>query len=165
MRLMVIALAAAFVAVPLAGQGQEVPKYVSDAGMRWNVPVRLLVAIMRQESGGRPWAVNVAGIAHQPGSRGEALEIIRDAQAAGKSFDVGLMQINSTWIRRLNLPPEYALEPVNNVFIGAWILSQEIARHGLGWRAVASYHTPVDKNPDRGRRYALAVIEHLWKLP
>ena len=92
------------------------------------------------------------------------MEIIHTAQASGQSFDVGLMQINAEWLRRLKLSPDFIIEPANNIQLGAWILSQEIARHGLGWKAVASYHTPVAKYPERARLYAIAVINHLWNM-
>jgi soluble lytic murein transglycosylase-like protein len=148
-----------------AGTGGDIQAHILDASARWNVPARLLMAIIRQESGGNPWAVNVAGKAYTPRSRAEALKIIHGASTSGKSYDLGLMQVNSAWLKRLNFAPEFALEPKNNVFIGAWILSQEIARYGLTWRAVAAYHTPVGKNPERGRRYAISIIEQLRKIP
>jgi soluble lytic murein transglycosylase-like protein len=75
------------------------------------------------------------------------------------------MQINSYWLRRFGFTPEYVIEPQKNIIIGTWILSKEIQRYGLGWKAVASYHTPVDRNPDRGRNYAISVINHLKRMP
>ncbi|EGY27051.1 lytic transglycosylase catalytic domain protein [Desulfovibrio sp. A2] len=56
------------------------------------------------------------------------------------------------------------IEPPANVVIGVWILSQEIKRYGLNWKAVASYHTPLSKNPERGRIYAEYVYHHLLKV-
>jgi soluble lytic murein transglycosylase-like protein len=138
--------------------GVDQEKLVSAACARWNVPQKLVLAIIARESGHNPWAVNVAGIAHMPSSRAEALRIANAAWAAGKSFDLGLMQINSYWLRRFGLFPEYVLEPRRNIIIGTWILSQEIARHGLGWRAVAGYHTP---DAERGKKYALSILKQL----
>lgn len=136
-------------------------EYISAAAKHFDVPERLIRAIMRQESNFNPWAVNVAGVGHMPGSREEALEIANRAWAEGCSFDVGLMQINSWWLRRFGLTPEYVIDPERNIIIGAWILSKEIDRFGLGWKAVASYHTPVNRHAERGRKYAAAVIQHL----
>ncbi|MDR2076404.1 MAG: lytic transglycosylase domain-containing protein [Desulfovibrio sp.] len=138
--------------------GVDQEKLVSVACARWNVPQKLVLAIIARESGHHPWAVNVAGRAHLPSSRDEALRIANAAWAAGKSFDLGLMQINSYWLKRFGFSPEYVLEPRRNVIIGTWILSREIARHGLSWKAVAGYHTP---DAERGKRYAVSILKHL----
>ena len=71
------------------------------------------------------------------------------------------MQINVWWLRRLGISPETALEPKNNVLLGVWILAQEIKRYGLNWKAVASYHTPLARNPEKGRLYAANVVNHI----
>lgn len=135
--------------------------YFREACELWHVPEKLALAIAGVESGLNPWAVNVAGQSYQPRSREASLAIIDKAWARGASFDIGLMQINSYWLRKYGLDPHAMLQPRENVVMGTWILAQEIKRFGLGWKAVASYHTPVAKNPERGRRYALMVIKKL----
>jgi len=122
-----------------------------------DAPPALLNAIGIQESGMKPFAVNVAGKEHNPATRAEALQIIRQAQAAGKSFDVGLFQINSWWIERYHIAPESLLDPATNRQWGMFVLSQEIARHGLNWRAVGKYHSP---DMERGRCYAWNIYRH-----
>ncbi len=138
--------------------------YIIKASRHWKVPSRLALAIARVESGLNPWAVNVAGRGYQPETREEASELIDQAWSRGASFDVGLMQINSYWMRRYGIDPQLLLEPRRNAIMGVWILSKEIERFGLTWRAVASYHTPVDKNPERGKNYALTVIRQIKNL-
>jgi soluble lytic murein transglycosylase-like protein len=145
--------------------GVDYMPHVAEACARWNVPTKLVLAIIQQESGGNPWAVNVEGHSYFPESRAAALRLADSARLAGKSYDLGLMQINSFWLRRFKLPPDFVIEPRNNIIIGAWILAAEIRRYGFGWQAVASYHTPVAKNPERARRYALAIISHLKRMP
>ena len=120
-------------------------------------PPKLVEAIARQESGLNPLAVNVAGKSFYPATREEAENIIRQAQAAGKSFDVGIMQINSWWMERLNINPVSLLDPATNEYWGKWILKEEISRHGLNWQAVGKYHSP---DTERGRRYAWLVYYH-----
>jgi len=122
-----------------------------------DTPPALLDAIGIQESGMKPLAVNVTGKDYYPASREEAIKIIRQAQAAGKSFDVGLYQINSWWMERYGIPPESLLDPKINRQWGMFILSQEIARHGLNWKAVGKYHSP---DMERGRRYAWKIYRH-----
>lgn len=120
-------------------------------------PAPLVEAIARQESGLNPLAVNIAGKSYYPATRKEAEQLIQKAIAAGLSFDVGKMQINSWWMERLAIDPFSLLDPATNERWGKWILAEEIARHGLNWKAVGKYHSP---DPERGRRYAWLVYRH-----
>ena len=120
-------------------------------------PAQLVEAIARQESGLNPLAVNIAGKSYYPATREEAERLIRDALAAGKSFDVGVMQINSWWMERLGIDPPSLLDPATNERWGKLILAEEIVRHGLNWTAVGKYHSP---DPERGRVYAWLVYRH-----
>lgn len=120
-------------------------------------PPGLVKAIVRQESGLDPLAINVAGKSYYPATRAEAEQLIRKATAAGKSFDVGKMQINSWWMEHFAIDPFSLLDSDVNEAWGRWILAEEIARHGLSWQAVGKYHSP---DPERGRRYAWLVYRH-----
>ena len=131
------------------------------ASQTWEIPAPLIKAIAETESGYHPWAVNIAGRSYYPEAREEALNLIRSAMARKKSFDIGVMQLNSWWLKRLKLAPEQVLDPEPNILIGSWILAQELYRHGYHWKAVGSYHTPVDKNPERARQYASKVLSKM----
>jgi soluble lytic murein transglycosylase-like protein len=148
---------------PAFAQGTEVgfEQQFSEACKLWKVPPKLALAIARQESGLHPWAVNVAGQGYIFKTRGEALRMVDLAWRRGDSFDVGLMQINSYWMRRFGLDPHLVLDPRINVTLGVWILAKEIERFGITWQAVASYHTPLDRNPERGRNYAASVLRQI----
>jgi len=126
---------------------------------KYGVPKALVQAIALQESGGNPWAVNVAGKTFQASSKDEALSIIKKYDV--RSYDVGLMQINSQWLRKFQISPETALEPRNNVLIGVWVLANSIRQHGLSWKAVGAYHSPT---PERQRRYVRSVAKHLNRI-
>lgn len=120
------------------------------------VPGALLEVVARLESGMNPLAVNVEGKTFFPADREEAEGIIRKAREAGKSYDVGLFQINSWWIERYGIPPESLLDAKINRQWGMFIMADEIARHGLTWMAVGKYHSP---DVERARRYAWKVYE------
>ncbi len=120
-------------------------------------PAPLVEAIARQESGLNPLAVNIAGKSYCPATQEEAKQLIQKAIATGQPFDVGMMQINSWWMDRLGLDPFSLLDPATNQRWGKWILAEEIARHGLNWKAVGKYHSP---DPERGRKYAWLVYRH-----
>jgi hypothetical protein len=120
-------------------------------------PSALVRAIIRVESGGNPFAVFVGGFTHYPDTKEEALRLIAKAVESGKNFDVGLMQINSWWMRRYGIPPESLLDPAVNMMWGSRILAGEISRHGLTWKAVGKYHSP---DTERGRLYAWKIYRH-----
>ncbi|MBO4336133.1 MAG: lytic transglycosylase domain-containing protein [Desulfovibrio sp.] len=130
-------------------------------GRYFGIPYQLLMAIARQESDCRPLVINIAGRDHYPGSASEALDLIRQAKARGQSYDVGLMQINSQWLQRFGISAELLLEPRNNIFMGAYILAQEIRRSGLSWQAVGHYHS---KSRKRAENYAGKIKGHLLTL-
>ena len=134
--------------------GLFVPLYKADGQ---EPPPELVKAIARQESGLNPLAINIAGKSHYPATREEAEGLIREAVAAGKSFDVGKMQINSWWMERFSIDPFSLLDPAVNEAWGKRILTEEIARHGFNWQAIGKYHSP---DRERGRRYAWLVYYH-----
>ncbi|MDD4456434.1 MAG: transglycosylase SLT domain-containing protein [Syntrophotalea acetylenica] len=109
-----IALALALCFLPFGGVKAQEP------------PPALVKAIARQESGLNPLAVNVAGKSYYPATREEAERLIREAIAAGKSFDVGRMQINSWWMNRFGIDPVSLLDPDVNEAWGKRILAEEI---------------------------------------
>lgn len=151
-------------AARLQDRQQELEPLFDAPCARYQVPKVLALAIARQESGCHPWIINISGHDVRPSSREEALRYAQWAMNAGRSFDVGVMQVNVYWIRKYGWPLEQVLEPGNNIKIGVWILAQEIRRHGLNWRAVAYYHTPLHRNPERGRAYAQAIIGHVKNI-
>ena len=123
------------------------------------IPKILVQAIIKQESNGHPWAVNIGGRSYRPQNKKEALALIRKHNA--RSFDLGLMQVNSQWLRKFNISPDLAIEPAVNVRLGIWILAQTILQHGFNWKAVGAYHSP---SPHRQQLYAQKIARHLHKL-
>lgn len=132
--------------------------FFSAYSKKAKVPKELAVAIARQESGLNPNCVNVEGDDLTPATREEAVAIIRLAQAQDKSYDVGLMQINSQWVKAWNIDPTTLLDPETNIRLGIKILRDEIDRHGMNWLAVGKYHSP---DPFLGRQYACMVSRHI----
>lgn len=122
------------------------------------VPVELAKAVARQESGMKPLCLNVAGKDYFPESRAEAIKIIKKAHEKKQSYDVGLMQINSRWIKSWGMDPASLLDPETNIRLGISLLKDEISRHGLNWRAVGGYHSP---NIRRARHYAGMVYNRI----
>jgi soluble lytic murein transglycosylase-like protein len=73
------------------------------------------------------------------------------------SVDVGLMQINSSWKKRLGVKLwEHVKEPCTNVKVGAYILSLAIEETGDLWTGVGRYHS---RNKEKAERYARKIFE------
>lgn len=114
---------------------------LDDAANYWGVPPALARAIAQQESGMRPWIVSK----NRDGSK-----------------DLGLMQINSSWLPKLAKYGISAQELVSNActnaYVGNWILAQNIQRLGYNWDAVGAYNSPT---PANRYRYALGIYRRL----
>lgn len=114
------------------------------AAARYGVDVRLLYAIAKTESSINPRAVN---------------------RNANGSYDVGLMQINSSWfpqLKRHGIEERHLYDPCVSLQVGAWILAQNLRRLRDPWLAVGAYNSPT---PARARAYALKVYRNLPPAP
>jgi soluble lytic murein transglycosylase-like protein len=141
----------------------SVPPLFNQVAQEFALQPEILRAIADYESGYNPWALNIEGRSIYPESKEEALDILKKNRI--KSFDVGLMQVNSFWLRKFDLNVSKALEPEENVRLGAWILRYCLDRYGYNWRAIGAYHTgSPDKLPDRSKEYAVRVMQKYKKL-
>lgn len=113
------------------------------AAQHHKVDYMLLLAIAQVESGLNPGAVG---------------------RNTNGTSDRGLMQINDWWLPKLarfGISRQSLMEPCVSAFVGAWILSHEISRHGSTWKAVGSYNSPTTKQQ---LIYARRVKEKLSEL-
>jgi soluble lytic murein transglycosylase-like protein len=111
-----------------------------EAGRKYGISPQLLYAIAKTESGLNPKAIN----------RGNT----------NGTYDVGIMQINSRWfpvLRKYGITERNLYEPCVNIEVGAWILAQNIQRHGNSWAAVAAYNAA---DPRRGTQYMRRVYRN-----
>ena len=91
-----------------------------EAGKKYNISPVLLKSIARVESGLNPKAVN---------------------KNPNGSVDMGLMQINSAWLKTLKVTGDDLMnDACLNTMTGAWVLRQCIDRYGYTWEAVGCYN-------------------------
>lgn len=85
-----------------------------------------MLAVMKQESGGNPWAlgVNSRHEFKRPKNYFEAVAEARRLIANGASIDMGLMQINSATMVRLGLTIEQVYDPCTNAYAGGVVLTR-----------------------------------------
>lgn len=111
-----------------------------EAEERYGVSSELLFAIAKVES-----RLNPSAIGKNPNG----------------TYDIGLMQINSSWLpklKRYGITKKDLLDGCTSIHVGAWILSDNIARHGLSWTAIGAYNA---KTEWKRARYANLVYKEL----
>jgi hypothetical protein len=97
------------------------------SGKKYGIDPRLLWAISQTESSGRADARNLTHFSRTG------------------TIDIGLMQINSSWLptlARYGITRDRLLdEPCLNIDVGAWILARIIHQQGAHWDAVGAYNS------------------------
>ncbi len=176
MRGAVAILAAPLMLQPIMCQAVETgatlavpPAYVQVA-REYQVPAGILFAIALTESGraagdGRflpwPWALNLEGKALYFSNRAEADARLQELVGAGRTPDIGLMQVNWKYHRSKLGDPEQAFDPWLNLRAGARVLRQEYEATGDWWQAVGRYHS---RTPARARAYRQRVLRWYGRL-
>lgn len=143
--------------------GREKQKLYSQcftaAGKKYGLNPRILQAVAFTESGFHPYAVNVRGKSYIFEKMSEAYNFLRENLR--KNPDIGLMQVNYYWFRKLHIPFWYGFEPCYNIFLGAYILREKINRYGNGWFGIAAYHSTT---PEKNIRYAWRIYGSLRRV-
>ncbi|WP_250528397.1 lytic transglycosylase domain-containing protein [Caballeronia sp. GAWG2-1] len=95
---------------------------LDDAARYHRVSVQVVRAIAQQESGMRPYVTS---------------------RNTDGSEDIGLMQINSTWLPKLaryGITRQHLFDACVNAYVGTWILASNIKQFGPTWKAVGAYN-------------------------
>jgi type IV secretion system protein VirB1 len=95
-----------------------------------NVDPSTLAALVRTESGFNPFAIGVVGghLERQPVSLAEALATVRELEARGFSYSVGLTQVNNRNFAKYGETAATLFEPCRNLHAGGAILTECFAR-------------------------------------
>ena len=117
-----------------------------------------MAAIVKQESGGRPWVINNNSTKKSSffDSMAEAVAAARAAIDNGESIDMGLAQINSKNLKNLGLTVEQVFDPCTNIAAGAKILAYGFKETGSLPAALSMYNTGK-ANSKIGDQYAQKV--------
>lgn len=168
-RLLRIALSAASISSAAAGcaiaAGNPCEPEILRAADRYGVPAGILYAVGLTETGQKgslqPNALNIAGKAVFPQSRGAAVAAFFEARNSGvKLIDLGCMQINYHYHGENFRSVDEMLDPHLNVDYAARFLVKLHARHETWSMAVARYHAGPNNNPAQ-KRYICRVVANM----
>lgn len=118
-----------------------------QAQQRYGVSAALLYAVARAESDLNPVAINLS---HR--------------ERTG-TYDIGLMQINSSHLprlARLGISEQALYDPCTNIMVGAWIMADSFARHGVNWDAVGAYNAACTQL--RGEACQAVRSKYAWRV-
>lgn len=100
---------------------------INHAAIQFHVPATVIISVIKTENG-------------KNGSR---------VKNKNGTYDLGVMQINSSWLPKLNekgvTEEEVRSDPCVNVHVGTWILAQGMANND-GWKGVGNYHSYTPKH-------------------
>lgn len=90
------------------------------------VPVKIIRAIIKEESSKNPLSVNVnkdgkSLISYRPKNKQKAINIAKEWINKGYSVDIGLMQLNSDNLENFNISLDEAFNPCTNIKISSTI--------------------------------------------
>lgn len=123
----------------------DIAQCLQGAGVKYRIDWKLLQAIAEVESGMNPVAIGYNR------KNGKVL-----------SEDLGIMQINSSWLpvlREMKITRDMLLSnPCQNIHVGAWILAKNIAQNGVNWTSIGAYNAGFrNANEPFRMRYAHKV--------
>lgn len=120
---------------------REVDRCIQETAAAYQIEP-LALELIREVEGGQPGSVS-------PNSNGTA--------------DLGVMQVNSSWLGKLGrlgiTRDEIRDDACINVAAAAWIFVQVLERHGDLAKAIAYYHSPTGQHQARYLRRIEAIIE------
>ena len=116
-----------------------------QASVRYQINPDLLYAIAKCESGLRANVIN------------------RSSTMRTGMYDIGLMQINSSNLRRLDvygIHEEQLYDACTSIQVGAWILAGAFKKYGFSWEGVGAYNTACTER--KGKDCAAMRSKYAW---
>ena len=117
----------------------SIDKCFNIASKEYQIPTKLLKAIAKTETKLDPLAIHIN---------------------SNHTYDIGIMQINSSWLpklKRVGISEAELLDGCTNIQIGAWILAQNIKQYGFSRKAIGAYNSST---PELQRKYVQLVMNN-----
>lgn len=143
----------------LTDHSQTCDQVAAEAARRTGVPISVLKAITRTETGQKrngafrpwPWTVNMEGKGVWFDTEDEARAYVyKEFKRGARSFDVGCFQINYKWHGKAFTSIDEMFDPLTNALYAARFLGELYAEHGNWGGAAGAYHS---RTPEFANRY------------
>lgn len=130
-----------------------------------NIHPQTMMAIVKKESGGNPYALhdNGSGKSYFPKTYEEAVALTIQLISSGRSVDIGLAQINSKNLPRLGYSVNQILDPCTNLKASEKILLDGWNRSGGHLKKTLSVYNTGKTNSSVGYQYAHDVTSKAKK--
>lgn len=115
-----------------------------------------LIAIL--ETNEKPFAINYDKQAYFFNTRKEAEEFLSMIPKR-QSVDIGLMQIRSTWFKKIGIDRTEGLDPKYSLKIAAILLKDIFVRHGESYESLKWYHSSEKSYQDDYQRRIKRVVD------
>ena len=128
----------------LIGKSNAYQSCIEEASRLYGINPIIVYAIIKTESGFNPKAIN---------------------KNKNGSYDLGLMQINSSWLPTLSkygYSTNHLFDPCINIKVGTWILANCIHTYGYNWKAIDCYNK--GKKATGRSEYVWQVYRHMVKM-
>jgi soluble lytic murein transglycosylase-like protein len=116
---------------------------INRAAVEFHVPATLIISVLSIERGANG----------------------RTSRNKNGTYDMGPMQINSSWLPTLKKygysANDIIYDPCKNVYVGTWILANNISKSNELWKGVGNYHS---RKSSLNYGYAIKAKNIFFKL-
>ena len=132
---------------------------ISQASDKFGIPKDILYAIMKVESGFKPWSIHINGNSYFFSNKTEAVAFALESQRKGQhGLNLGLMQIYWPVHKNAFKDIEETFDPQKNICFAAQFLQKLKCELGSWEKAVKAYHSRIEKYGDiYGKRISQAL--------
>lgn len=119
---------------------------INQAAIIFHVPATLILSVIKKENGRNGMAIH----------------------NKNGSYDLGIMQINTSWLPTLArygyTYSDLRYNPCKNVMAGTWILAKNLAQGNTLWSGVGNYHSHTHKHNQSYRNSVRAWYQKLSSI-